>query len=154
MTDVDANQEQQQETYLVFRLADRLYAFPAECVEYVKSPSTLLRVPTTPPWCPGVVFVRGDILAVIDLTVVFGLSFGSDPPVEGVLNNPVFGASQCTKEPLDTHPRTNNFAQKKWRYATQRSCQITHPMIPPQRGRIRPPRRKSTKNWLRDSGRA
>jgi purine-binding chemotaxis protein CheW len=57
----------EEEQFVVFRLADEEYGVPIDAVhEIVRVPEQLTRVPRTPPFIEGVVNLRGAVLPVID----------------------------------------------------------------------------------------
>ena len=58
---------------IVFTLSDERYAIEAAYVREVDPLSNLTPLPCTPPFIAGIVNVRGQILAVIDLKRFFGL---------------------------------------------------------------------------------
>jgi len=56
-----------------FRLAGEKYAIASEYVREVLPLKGVATIPCTPPWVLGVINVRGQILSVIDLRVLFEL---------------------------------------------------------------------------------
>jgi purine-binding chemotaxis protein CheW len=58
---------------VVFRLADEVYALESTCVGEVFPLRNLVPVPGTPSFVAGIVTLRGQILSVLDLRVLFGL---------------------------------------------------------------------------------
>ena len=68
--------------YVTFRVADADYALPAEQVLQLESFSGVTKVPGTAAHVTGIVQVRGRIVPVIDLRLLFGL-----PEVEAVLDS-------------------------------------------------------------------
>ena len=62
---------------VVFNLAAERYAVESTCVREVYPLTELTPLPCTPPFVMGIMNVRGDILAVIDLQVFLGLPAGS-----------------------------------------------------------------------------
>jgi purine-binding chemotaxis protein CheW len=60
--------------YVVFRVADAEYAVPAAQVLQLESFSGVTAVPGTLPHVTGIVQIRGRIIPVIDLRVLFGES--------------------------------------------------------------------------------
>ncbi len=59
---------------LVFRLANEWYAFEAGQVREISRLTDVTRVPLTPAHVTGVVNLRGDITAVIDIRATLGLA--------------------------------------------------------------------------------
>jgi purine-binding chemotaxis protein CheW len=53
--------------YIVFSLADNLFAFPAACIDEIGHALPVTAVPFVPDWFSGVASLRGDIIAVLDL---------------------------------------------------------------------------------------
>jgi purine-binding chemotaxis protein CheW len=68
--------------YVVFRVAEAEYALSAAQVLQLESFSGVTAVPGTLPHVIGIVQVRGRIVPVIDLRLLFG-----QPPVEATLDN-------------------------------------------------------------------
>ena len=66
---------------VVFTLASERYAIESVYVREVHPVRDLTPLPCTPPFLAGVMNVRGDILAVYDLGILFGLA---EPPVESL----------------------------------------------------------------------
>jgi purine-binding chemotaxis protein CheW len=63
----EAVRTDEEEQFVVFRLADEEYGVPIDAVhEIVRVPEQLTRVPRTPPFIEGVVNLRGAVLPVID----------------------------------------------------------------------------------------
>lgn len=67
--------------YVIFRVAEGEYAVPAAQVLQLESFSGVTAVPGTLPHVTGIVQVRGRIVPVIDLRLLFG-----EPPAEAVLD--------------------------------------------------------------------
>ena len=59
---------------VVFALGEERYAVEAAHVREVYPAAELTPLPCTPPFIAGVIHVRGDILAVVDLRILFELS--------------------------------------------------------------------------------
>jgi purine-binding chemotaxis protein CheW len=60
--------------FLVFRLAERVYALPAEAVaEVIRIPSTA-RIPQAPRALVGVANLRGDVLPIVSLRAMLDLT--------------------------------------------------------------------------------
>ena len=70
------------ELYVLFRVADAEYALSAAQVLQLESFSGVTAVPGTRSYVIGIVQVRGRIVPVVDLRLLFG-----HPPVEAVLDN-------------------------------------------------------------------
>ena len=58
---------------LVFRLGNDWYGFEAQQVQEISRLSEITRVPLTPPHILGVVNLRGNIIAVVDIRSTLGL---------------------------------------------------------------------------------
>jgi purine-binding chemotaxis protein CheW len=66
---------------VTFRLAGERYALETRHVSQVLRPTQCVPIPGTPAFLAGVVNLRGEILAVVDLAVVLGLAgAGAAPP--------------------------------------------------------------------------
>jgi chemotaxis signal transduction protein len=59
--------------YFVFRLRGRTYALAPSCVEIVVPVQPLVAIPTTGPHVRGVMYLRGRVIAVIDLVALLGI---------------------------------------------------------------------------------
>lgn len=65
----------EEEQFVVFRLANEEYGVPIDCVqEIVRVPEELTHVPKTPDFIEGVVNLRGAVLPVVDQRRRFGLN--------------------------------------------------------------------------------
>jgi purine-binding chemotaxis protein CheW len=64
--------------YMTFKLGDELFAIDVAQVREVLEVSRITRVPTAPAHLRGVVNVRGQATAVVDLRLRFGLPQGED----------------------------------------------------------------------------
>ena len=77
-----------------FALDQERYALETAAVREVHSVQELTPLPCTPPFVPGVINVRGRILAVLDLRPLFDL-----PPAAGVVGRPALivhtGDTEC-----------------------------------------------------------
>jgi purine-binding chemotaxis protein CheW len=60
--------------HIVFRLGEQRYAVPVGKIVELDRPPTCAVVPNTPAFVLGVTNVRGDILSVIDLRALLGIS--------------------------------------------------------------------------------
>jgi chemotaxis signal transduction protein len=60
--------------HIVFRLGEQRYAVPVGKIVELDKPPTCVVVPNTPAFVLGVTNVRGDILSVIDLRAILGIS--------------------------------------------------------------------------------
>ena len=69
--------------HLVFAVADRLYAVPADTASEVVTVASLTRVPGAPAHLLGVFAHRGEVLPVVDLTRLVGT------PMEGAFRRAV-----------------------------------------------------------------
>ncbi|MFN7135178.1 MAG: chemotaxis protein CheW, partial [Myxococcales bacterium] len=63
--------------HVVFTAASERYALPLAAVREVVVPATLSRVPRSPAAVCGIMNLRGRVVTVVDLGVLFGLC---DPP--------------------------------------------------------------------------
>jgi chemotaxis signal transduction protein len=59
--------------YFVFRLRGRTYAMPPSSIELVVPMQPIVAVPTVGPHVLGVIYMRGRVIAVIDLPALLGL---------------------------------------------------------------------------------
>jgi purine-binding chemotaxis protein CheW len=71
-------------TVLTFELGDEHYAIDVMVVRGIRVVSTISRVPGVPPFYRGIINVRGQILSVLDLRVLFQIPVddGADTPGE------------------------------------------------------------------------
>jgi chemotaxis signal transduction protein len=67
------------ETCVLVRVADETYAVPVEHVPEVAPVGDVVPVPGAPPAVRGVRNLRGEILALVDLAAVLGLSAPGEP---------------------------------------------------------------------------
>ncbi|MFP3870977.1 MAG: chemotaxis protein CheW [Syntrophobacteria bacterium] len=65
-----------QQQYLSFRLNNEWYALGVQYLGEVLAPPKITKVPSVPPHIVGVMNLRGEILSVIDLKRLFGLTQG------------------------------------------------------------------------------
>lgn len=70
--------EEQQHSYLVFRLADELYGAPLLSIKEVIKSTTIKPVPYMTPHFKGVINLRGQIVGIVDLRLKFGLLVPKD----------------------------------------------------------------------------
>src|SRR5690349_20448175 len=63
---------------LAFEAGGLVCAIPAERVVEVREPPPLTRVPGAPPAAPGVMALRGDVHAVLDVAIRLGASPSPD----------------------------------------------------------------------------
>jgi chemotaxis signal transduction protein len=61
------------EPYIVFQVADASYAVRSELVKQVEMIENLTRVPRTPGFVEGVVYLRGKVVPVVNLRTRFGM---------------------------------------------------------------------------------
>lgn len=64
------------EKYLVFQIGSESYGMPLLQVQEIRTYTPTTRVPSAPPYVLGVINLRGNIIAVLDARVRFGL----EPP--------------------------------------------------------------------------
>lgn len=62
--------------HVLFQVAETTYAIPASEVEQLEMIEEITRVPDSPPFLEGIVYVRGRVVPVVNLRVRFGL-----PPI-------------------------------------------------------------------------
>lgn len=65
--------------HVVFTTASERYALPLASVREVVVPAPLSRVPRSPPAICGIMNLRGRVVTVVDLAVLFGLADPPDP---------------------------------------------------------------------------
>ena len=70
--------EQDEDQYLAFRLEDEVFAFEIEQVREVLSNSKVTKIPRTPDFMVGVINLRGNVVPVVDLRLLFGLGRGEE----------------------------------------------------------------------------
>ncbi len=68
---VSANTLTKSLQYLTFFLGNQVYGFPVEIVKEVIEYSRTFVIPKTPDYIKGVINLRGEVLPVIDLSVLF-----------------------------------------------------------------------------------
>jgi purine-binding chemotaxis protein CheW len=61
------------ESFILFKIAETTYAIPALQIQQVELVETVTRVPESPPWVDGIVYLRGQVVPVINLRRRFGL---------------------------------------------------------------------------------
>ncbi|MGM0568111.1 MAG: chemotaxis protein CheW [Elusimicrobiota bacterium] len=66
------------EDYLVFNVEKESYAIELKNIKEVLLPLSIVPLPSSPGWLLGVINLRGDILAVMDLKKLFGLKDEKD----------------------------------------------------------------------------
>lgn len=59
--------------YVLFELAKTAYAVPSDVVQQMEMVDHITPVPDAPPFVDGVVFVRGQVVPVVNLRARFGL---------------------------------------------------------------------------------
>lgn len=92
---------QDQQQYVIFKLAGSEYAAPAANIREVGEITTLAPVPNVPPWLLGVTNLRGDILSLVDLRTFLDL----DQPDEAGAELAPPPASSGPREMLIIHPK-------------------------------------------------
>lgn len=60
--------------YLTIALEDDIFALPVDCVREVLDPPPMTAVPMAPAPAPGLVNVRGNVMALFDLRTRFGMA--------------------------------------------------------------------------------
>jgi purine-binding chemotaxis protein CheW len=68
-------------TVLVFELGEERYGTDVMIVRSVRNVSHITRVPGTPPFYQGVVNVRGQVVTVLDMRLLFDISIPDGSPV-------------------------------------------------------------------------
>ena len=63
---------------VTFELDGEFYGFPVECISEVKEVPTITPLPGQPPYFLGLVNLRGIIIPVYDLRILFSLSTSID----------------------------------------------------------------------------
>lgn len=61
------------ESFILFKVAETTYAIPALQIQQVEMVETVTRVPESPPWVDGIVYLRGQVVPVINLRRRFDL---------------------------------------------------------------------------------
>jgi purine-binding chemotaxis protein CheW len=59
-------------TFILFELAGTAYAVPSQSVQQMEMVEQITPVPNSPPFVDGVVFVRGQVVPVVNLRARFG----------------------------------------------------------------------------------
>lgn len=83
--DFDEKKDSSTKDYLLFNTGGDVYAFETVIVKEVHEPEEILPVPCTPEFLRGVISVRGNIWAVVDLCVFFGSGKSVSPSSSKVL---------------------------------------------------------------------
>ena len=68
----DKVQETDEETYLIFRSSNILYALNTQFVEEILSDVSITKVPMVPDYICGIINLRGQIMPVIDFRLLLG----------------------------------------------------------------------------------
>lgn len=105
---------------LTFGLRDEIFAVEAESVREILDPVPITRVPTAPEFIGGLINVRGTIVPLADLRVVFGMHrepFGTDTRiivlefdidgeqiVTGVMADKVYDVTEIPGETMEAVP--------------------------------------------------
>lgn len=89
-TDSDAPNEPaasggERHDYLVFHISNEAFAVAATSLRQILEPPTIVPVPNTPPHLLGVINLRGEIVAVLDLRVAFHLGVAGTSEEERLL---------------------------------------------------------------------
>lgn len=61
------------ERYVTFAIAESLYAVSVTCILEISRAPNITPIPNVPPWIPGVINLRGEIISVIDLRAFLGI---------------------------------------------------------------------------------
>lgn len=77
-----------QKELLTFRVGDALHALPLGSVIEVAKPPAISRVPFTPPWVEGVMWLRGAVVPVFRVARLLGTADAPDSPSRRVLLAP------------------------------------------------------------------
>ena len=75
-SDRSTDEQEDMEQFLAFRLGDESFAFEIERVREVLSYTKVTKVPNTPDFMSGVINLRGNVVPVVDLRLLFGLGQG------------------------------------------------------------------------------
>ncbi len=75
-SDRSTDEQEDMEQFLAFRLGDESFAFEIERVREVLSYTKVTKVPNTPDFMIGVINLRGNVVPVVDLRLLFGLGQG------------------------------------------------------------------------------
>jgi purine-binding chemotaxis protein CheW len=75
----DAGMPVAESGFMVFTVAGESYGVEVECVRQVCSAADLVGLPCTPPFLAGILNVRGEVVAMVDLKAFFGI------PNEGMI---------------------------------------------------------------------
>ena len=70
------DEQEDMDQFLAFRLGDESFAFEIERVREVLSYTKVTKVPNTPDFMSGVINLRGNVVPVVDLRLLFGLGQG------------------------------------------------------------------------------
>ncbi len=70
------DEQEDREQFLAFRLGEESFAFEIERVREVLSYTKVTKVPNTPDYMSGVINLRGNVVPVVDLRLLFGLGQG------------------------------------------------------------------------------
>ncbi|MCK4910346.1 MAG: chemotaxis protein CheW [Thermodesulfovibrionales bacterium] len=70
------DEQVEMEQFLAFRLAAESFAFEIERVREVLAYTKVTKVPNTPDFMSGVINLRGNVVPVVDLRLLFGLGLG------------------------------------------------------------------------------
>ncbi|WP_035075427.1 chemotaxis protein CheW [Maridesulfovibrio zosterae] len=83
--DLSEHTESNSRDYVIFSMGGNIYAIETVFIKEVLEPDEIVSVPCTPEFLKGVVSVRGNIWAVVDLCVFFGTGKPVDPQSSKVL---------------------------------------------------------------------
>jgi len=70
------DEQEDRDQFLAFRLGEESFAFEIERVREVLSYTKVTKVPNTPDFMIGVINLRGNVVPVVDLRILFGLGQG------------------------------------------------------------------------------
>lgn len=59
--------------FVLFKIANQLYGIDIQTVQIIERVKSTMRVPKTARWIKGVLNLRGEIIPVIDLAILFGV---------------------------------------------------------------------------------
>lgn len=62
----------QKEPFILFEIANTAYGLPAAQVQQIEMIEQITRVPNAPPFVDGVVYLRGQVIPVVNLRMRFG----------------------------------------------------------------------------------
>jgi chemotaxis signal transduction protein len=87
-TTSDEQERQVELTAALVAIGSERFAIPVgKLREIIKAPPIAV-LPELPPWMPGIVQIRGELISVVDIARWFGLATGSQPELLAVIEGP------------------------------------------------------------------